>query len=134
MLTVCSTGLNTGHRYLVAVQTWNANGEGFPVVAPNVISGAGRPGTPTNFNLVSSDPTSVYATWDRMPNAGGYDVYMRNNYTNGNLSNYGGQTDTCYTNYFLFPGTRNYQFAVSACEYQPFLILVYKSLINTFNR
>ena len=107
-------GLNIGHRYLVAIEAWNANGEGFPMVAHNVVPGAGTPSIPTGFNLVSQDPTSVYATWNRVANAGGYNVYMRDNYTNGTFVNNGGQSDPCFTGYFLFPGTWNYQFCVSA--------------------
>jgi len=53
------TGLKPGTNYLVAPMTWNANGEGLPMFANNVVPGAGTPLVPTNLQINSNDATTV---------------------------------------------------------------------------
>lgn len=53
------TGLTAGTNYLVSLVTWNANGQGWPFAAHNVVPGAGTPPVPTDLVVLSNDPTSV---------------------------------------------------------------------------
>lgn len=106
-------GLNPGHRYLVAPVTYNAAGGGIPEIVHDVMVGAGTPGTPSGFQVFSNDPTSVHATWDQTPSAAGYTVYIQD-INNSSRRGNGTNTDTCFDDYFLFPGTWNYKFAISA--------------------
>ncbi|OOF94226.1 hypothetical protein ASPCADRAFT_51803, partial [Aspergillus carbonarius ITEM 5010] len=39
-------GLNPGHYYFLAIETWNAAGEGFPGMVTGVVPGAGTPSPP----------------------------------------------------------------------------------------
>ena len=53
------TGLRPGRNLLVSVVTWNENGEGFPMMANNVVPGAGTPSTPTGLEVGVKDATSL---------------------------------------------------------------------------
>ncbi|KAF5688010.1 carbohydrate esterase family 3 [Fusarium globosum] len=112
------TGLPPRINYLIALVTWNENGEGFPILVSNAVPGYGTPETPSGVKVDTIDATSVRITWDDVgPEAGGYRVWSRNinekdskfqviaNVTMGSL---------CNEEYFIFPGVWNYAFAVSA--------------------
>ncbi len=106
-------GLVPGHRYLVAPTTYNAAGGGFPEIVNSVIVGGGTPAVPSNLQIIANDPTTVHVTWDQPQDAGGYRLVIQNI---SDTSNNGSGTvgTNCADDYFLFPGTWNYQFAVSA--------------------
>ncbi|KAF7173946.1 hypothetical protein CNMCM5623_006165 [Aspergillus felis] len=70
--------LITGHRYFVAVETWNAAGQGFPAVVRSVIPGAGTPPPPTDLKIIAADQTTVHLTWDSLSSAAGYRLWLRN--------------------------------------------------------
>lgn len=53
------TNLTPGTNYLVAVVTWNKNGQGFPFSANNAVPGAGTPAVPSGLVVQSQDQTSV---------------------------------------------------------------------------
>jgi Fibronectin type III domain len=53
------TGLERGVSYVIALTTWNKNGQGLPVSGNNVMPGAGRLGVPTDLIVTSSDATSA---------------------------------------------------------------------------
>lgn len=53
------TGLSPGTNYLIAVVTWNKNGQGFPYNANNAVPGAGKPPVPGGLLVESQDKTSV---------------------------------------------------------------------------
>ena len=53
------TNLTPGTNYLVAVVTWNKNGQGFPYIANNAVPGAGTPAVPSGLVVESQDQTSV---------------------------------------------------------------------------
>ncbi len=108
-------GLRPGHRYLVAVVTWNDVGGGLPGGARPVNIGAGTPPAPTDLTIRSVDPVSVHLNWKGSKEAAGYRVWVRNNYTGGGFSadEYISETtDRGIT--FLFPGNWNFDFCVTA--------------------
>ncbi|MFI5497111.1 fibronectin type III domain-containing protein [Actinoplanes sp. NPDC051859] len=112
-------GLIPGHHYIVAVATWNGVGGGLPRVARPVLIGAGTPGTPANLAVVSTDPTTVQMSWTGASQAAGYHVWVRN--VNGGSSDNPAPTSseiivdgTTHSIAFLYPGTWNYEFCVSA--------------------
>lgn len=72
------TGLTPGKNYLVAPLTWNENGQGLPVIANNVVPGAGVLPVPTDLTVISNDPTTVHITWSGSSSAGGYRLWSRN--------------------------------------------------------
>lgn len=45
-------------NYLVAVVTWNKNGQGFPAIVNNVVTNLGRPPVPDNLKVDSQDATN----------------------------------------------------------------------------
>lgn len=110
-------GLEPGRRYLVAVATWNAAGGGLPDIARSVVVGAGTPSVPTGLKVTSTDPTTVQLTWNASSQAAGYRVWIRNASVDG-----GGTYEpdmftadgTSHGVGFLFPGTWNYEFCVTA--------------------
>ncbi|GFG10280.1 contactin [Aspergillus udagawae] len=109
-------GLVTGHRYFVAVETWNAAGEGFPAVVRSVIPGAGTPPPPTDLKIIAADPTTAHLTWDSLSAAAGYRLWSRNvNAAGSKLEalNYTVEA-ACSDQFYLFPGTWNYEWCVSA--------------------
>lgn len=53
------TGLTPGTNYLISVVTWNANGQGIPMIANNVVPGADTPAVPGAPTINSNDPTTV---------------------------------------------------------------------------
>ncbi|GMG05367.1 unnamed protein product [Aspergillus oryzae] len=108
--------LVAGHRYFVAVVTWNAAGQGFPAVVRSVIPGAGTPPPPTDLKIIVADQTTVHLTWDSLSAAAGYRLWLRNvNATGSKLEalNYTVEA-ACSDQYYLFPGTWNYEWCVSA--------------------
>ena len=46
-------------NYMIAVVTWNENGQGLPIFASNVVPGAGTPPVPSGLVVDTIDPTSV---------------------------------------------------------------------------
>lgn len=52
-------GLTPGTNYLIAVVTWNENGQGWPFIAQNAVPGAGTPPVPGAPSVNSNDPTTV---------------------------------------------------------------------------
>ncbi|KFZ11648.1 hypothetical protein V501_04652 [Pseudogymnoascus sp. VKM F-4519 (FW-2642)] len=108
-------GLTPGVNYLVAPVTWNANGQGLPLIANNVVPGTGTPPIPSDVVVVSNDPTTVHITWGSS-SAGGYQVWSRNiNVAGSQFVSAGNVTaGPCMDDYYLFPGTWNYAWAVSA--------------------
>ncbi|KAE8167238.1 hypothetical protein BDV40DRAFT_284981 [Aspergillus tamarii] len=108
--------LVAGHRYFVAIETWNAAGQGFPAVVRSVIPGAGTPPPPTDLNIIAADQTTVHLTWDSLSAAAGCRLWLRNvNATGSKLEalNYTVEA-ACSDQYYLFPGTWNYEWCVSA--------------------
>ncbi|MYV70262.1 hypothetical protein GT043_30835 [Streptomyces sp. SID2131] len=108
-------GLEPGHRYLVAVATWNDVGGGLPGGARPVNIGAGTPPAPTDLTIRSVDPVSAHLNWKGSKEAAGYRVWVRDNYTGGGFSadEYISETtDRGIT--FLFPGNWNFDFCVTA--------------------
>ncbi|KAK4450363.1 hypothetical protein QBC34DRAFT_461915, partial [Podospora aff. communis PSN243] len=110
------TGLRQGHRYVVAVAAWNEVGGGFPATGRNVIPGVYWPQPPTGVRVENQSPTDVVVTWDRVPNVAGYRVWARNvewghpfNETHEELT-----TELHHGIGFLFPGTWNFEFCVTA--------------------
>ncbi|PYI07875.1 hypothetical protein BO78DRAFT_442365 [Aspergillus sclerotiicarbonarius CBS 121057] len=55
-------GLTPGHYYFLAIETWNAAGEGFPGIVTGVVPGAGTPSPPTDLTIVANDPTTIHMT------------------------------------------------------------------------
>lgn len=53
------TWLLPGINYLVAIVTWNENGEGIPFAASNVVPGEGTPSVPSGLAVDTIDATSV---------------------------------------------------------------------------
>jgi len=106
-------GLVPGHHYLIAFATYNAAGGGFPEIVHDVVIGGGIPAIPSNLQVISNDPTTVHVTWDKPQNAAGYTIFIQNiNDVNSHGNGTGGAN--CADDYFLFPGTWNYEFAISA--------------------
>ncbi|OBT62590.1 hypothetical protein VE03_08511 [Pseudogymnoascus sp. 23342-1-I1] len=98
-------GLVTGHHYLVALITWNKDGEGFPEVVHSVTVGAGIPKPPTGLSIISNDPTTIHMTWDGSAIAAGYQLWFRN-VNEGNTFSKSHTVDvTCADIGLLFPGT-----------------------------
>jgi lysophospholipase L1-like esterase len=108
-------GLVPGHRYSVAVATWNAAGGGIPAGARPVTVGAGTPPAPTDLQVTSTDATTVRLTWTGSAGAAGYRVWVRNT-TNGGPSTVDGNVveGTSHGIAYLFPGVWNYEFCVTA--------------------
>ncbi|MFL4909038.1 phosphatidylinositol-specific phospholipase C domain-containing protein [Streptomyces sp. MMS24-I2-30] len=108
-------GLKPGHRYVVAVATWNAAGGGFPATGRPVVVGAGTPPAPTGLKVTSTDATTVQLNWTGSAQAAGYRVWVRN-------INDGGQSTadewivqgTSHGIAYLYPGVWNYEFCVTA--------------------
>jgi hypothetical protein len=109
-------GLTAGHRYVVAVLGWNSVGGGWPTTGRAVIPGGGFPSTPGNVKVVNQDPTTVTISWSASSGAAGYRVWLRNWKNNDDLKadEYGTTGDTSHGIAFLFPGTWNYEFCVTA--------------------
>lgn len=110
-------GLIPGRRYLIAVATWNAVGGGLPEIAHSVIVGGGTPAVPTGLKVTSTDPTTVQLSWNGSSGAAGYQVWIRSTSVDSG-GTYEPDTTTAdstsHTVAFLFPGTWNYEFCVSA--------------------
>lgn len=109
-------GLIPGRRYLIAVEAWNSAGAGYPTLAKSVIVGGGTPGAPQNLQIQAHDPTTVHMTWDAVPGAAGYNLYSRNINQAGSQFKSAGASDgtACVDVSFLFPGTWNFEWAISA--------------------
>ncbi|GIJ91768.1 hypothetical protein Asppvi_010741 [Aspergillus pseudoviridinutans] len=116
-------GLKPGHRYATWVATYvnlksSVTGQpyaagGLPAAGLEVIVGAGAPAPPTNLAVTNVDPTTVQLRWTASAGASGYAVYVRS--VRDNKFNPGAKTTaTTYGVAFLFPGTWNYEFCVSA--------------------
>lgn len=112
------TGLTPGHRYLIAIEAWNSVGAGFPFVARQAVPGRGAPGAVTGLRVYETDPTTSNLKWDAVPGAAGYYLWNRN--VNNDSSSLeplalGGEAaEPCWDVAFLFPGTWNYEWAVTA--------------------
>ncbi|MFJ4963595.1 phosphatidylinositol-specific phospholipase C domain-containing protein [Streptomyces sp. NPDC088729] len=107
--------LKPGHRYSLAVQTWNKAGGGLPAVGRPVVVGAGTPPTPTGLKVTSTDATTVELNWTGSKAAAGYRVWTRN-INNGSQSTATEWIvqDPSHTVAYLFPGVWNYEFCVTA--------------------
>ncbi|WKD30886.1 NPP1 family protein [Streptomyces xanthophaeus] len=108
-------GLTPGHHYAVAVVTWNAAGGGLPGAGRAVTIGAGTPPAPGGLQVTSTDPTTVQLTWSGSPQAAGFRVWVRN-INNGSQSSADEFiVDSTHRGIaYLFPGTWNYEFCVTA--------------------
>ncbi|MFJ9742673.1 fibronectin type III domain-containing protein [Streptomyces sp. NPDC101166] len=107
--------LKPGHRYLVAVATWNRAGGGMPGVARSVTVGAGTPPKPTDLKATAVDPTTVQLDWKGSKEAAGYRVWVRNVTEGGAFTSDEYVTeDTGRGIAFLFPGYWNFEFCVTA--------------------
>ncbi|MFF5782618.1 fibronectin type III domain-containing protein [Streptomyces virginiae] len=108
-------GLTPGHHYAVSVVTWNAVGGGLPGAGRAVTIGAGSPPAPGGLQVTSTDATTVQLTWSGSPQAAGYRVWVRN-INNGSQSSADEFiVDTTHRDIaYLFPGTWNYEFCVTA--------------------
>ncbi|MCS0639663.1 phosphatidylinositol-specific phospholipase C domain-containing protein [Streptomyces sp. LP05-1] len=107
--------LKPGHRYAVAIQTWNKAGGGLPAAGRPVLVGAGTPSAPTGLKVVSTDPTTVQLNWTGSAQAAGYRVWIRN--INDGSPSRAEETIAQGTNHgvaFLYPGVWNYEFCVTA--------------------
>lgn len=108
-------GLKPGHRYTLAVQTWNRAGGGLPALGRPVVVGAGTPPAPTGLKVVSTDVTTVQLSWKGSAQAAGYRVWIRN--TNNGSQSAADESVISKTNHgiaFLVPGTWNYEFCMTA--------------------
>lgn len=111
------TGLTPGHRILVAPITWNARGgEGFPEIVHDVIPAGGTPGVPSGLQVTATDPTSIYGTFNEVPGAAGYTLWIRNTNDPESVSTPQNATlpTACFTDFYLFPGAWYYEFCVSS--------------------
>ncbi|MFF0204433.1 fibronectin type III domain-containing protein [Streptomyces sp. NPDC005017] len=112
-------GLIPGHRYLVAIATWNAVGGGLPALARPVTVGVGTPSAPTDLEVTSTDATTVQLDWNGSNDAAGYRVWVRN-ISGGDKDGSISKADedivegTSKGIGFLFPGVWNYEFCVTA--------------------
>ena len=108
--------LNSGHRYIIQVVGYNSYGRGTAVGSRDVIVGKGTPPAPTNFQITSTDPTTIQLDWCGSADAVGYHFWHRRSDTAGTVL----QTDESYTAHttygvaYLIPGVWNYEFCVSA--------------------
>ncbi|KUL25320.1 fibronectin type III domain-containing protein [Actinoplanes awajinensis] len=105
-------GLISGHRYIVAIQSWNAAGGGFPSTGHAIVVGAGKPADPTGLTVTATDPTTVQLAWTAAAGAGGYEVRIRN--INNNTTSYEDSGTTTHGIAYLFPGYWNYEYCVRA--------------------
>lgn len=73
------------------------------------------PYTPYAVEVTTMDPTTVQITWAGDQGSGGYTFTVRNATSHEVLTDDKGSTDVpCYEVAFLFPGTWNYEFCVTA--------------------
>lgn len=114
-------GLKWGHHYQVAVVTYTDVGGGLPAGGPSVTIGGGTPSTPGNVKVDTRDPTTVRLTWEGSNAAAGYYVYYRNiNEEGSELAKDGTGSyhpaagAECWGVAFLFPGTWNFEFCLTA--------------------
>ncbi|WNV85826.1 fibronectin type III domain-containing protein [Umezawaea sp. Da 62-37] len=108
-------GLVPGHRYSIAVATWNAAGGGIPAGARPVVIGAGTPPAPTGLRVTSTDAVTVHLAWTGSGQAAGYRVWVRDVDGGGPSTadeNVVESTDHGITH--LFPGVWNHEFCVTA--------------------
>lgn len=114
-------GLSRGEPQAIAIVTWNSAGAGVPSHTWPATPGYGRPASPFNLQARNTDPTTVQLSWDDGPaSAAGYRVWVRKANDAGEW-----QTDcddviikTSHGIAFLFPGTWNFEFCVSAVNGQ----------------
>ncbi|MFJ3816098.1 phosphatidylinositol-specific phospholipase C domain-containing protein [Streptomyces sp. NPDC090056] len=108
-------GLKPGHRYTLAVQTWNGAGGGMPALGRPVVVCAGTPSAPTGLKVTSTDATTVRLDWTGSAAAAGYRVWVRN-VTGGGPSTADEHVveETSHGIAFLFPGVWNFEFCVTA--------------------
>ncbi|MFI6270617.1 NPP1 family protein [Micromonospora zamorensis] len=108
-------GLLPGHRYSIAVVTWNAAGGGLPGPARPITVGAGTPPAPTGLRVTATDDTTVQLNWSGSNSAAGYRVWVRN-ITNGSRSAADENIIEGLSHgvAYLFPGVWNYEFCVTA--------------------
>lgn len=108
-------GLKPGHRYTLAVQTWNAAGGGMPATGRPVVVGGGTPPAPSGLKVTSTDATTVRLDWTGSAQAAGYRVWTRNiNDGSPSTAQEWIVQDTSHGIAFLYPGVWNYEFCVTA--------------------
>jgi lysophospholipase L1-like esterase len=72
------TSLVPGHRYYIIMETWTTvAGGGTPASARSLLVGGGTPRVPTALYARALDHLTLELTWPEVPNAAGYDVWMR---------------------------------------------------------
>ncbi|KAF2026064.1 SGNH hydrolase, partial [Setomelanomma holmii] len=109
------SGLQSGHRHIIAISTWTDLGPGFPTVPWSVKPGTETPATPRDMTVDTKDGATVILkfTGDGAPN---YRAWTRNvnnasDYSKADLTVV---SDPCIGITFLFPGAWNYEFCVTA--------------------
>ncbi|KAL3490225.1 fibronectin type III domain protein [Aspergillus germanicus] len=118
------TGLKAGARHSIWVSTYvgmigsltnqYVAAGGLPAAARDIIAGYWAPAPPTGLRVTNIDATTVELTWNAVSGASGYAVYQRSVLDNTALRVDGTTTDPSHGIAFLFPGTWNYEFCVSA--------------------
>lgn len=107
-------GLVSGHRYLVAVEAWNAAGASIPGFGRDVIPDRGTPVAPINLQIEAGSETDVLLTWDKPAGAAGYWLWRRNINENSALErlvDHPVGPDNCEEWPFQFPGEPHPQYA-----------------------
>lgn len=98
-----------GHRYFVAVESFNAAGAGLPYIARTVRVNNFRPSIPANVNALPLDAGAVHITWDQTLSAAGYMLYRRPVSTTDSFEIVGLQDTNCVDMYFQFPGAHRWE-------------------------
>ncbi|WP_425718865.1 SGNH/GDSL hydrolase family protein [Micromonospora sp. DT233] len=109
-------GLRQGHRYRIAVATWNAVSGGLPGGARSVVAGVQTPPVPTNLRVSTVDPTTVQLNWNASPGAAGYRLWKRNASETGSIfySSDWIMYEPSHREEWLYPGAWNFEFCVTA--------------------
>ena len=109
-------GLTIGHRYGVAIATWTDAGGGIPAGANAVRVGYATPPAPTDLHAFTQDPTTVRLVWTGSSGAAGYRIWIRNitDESDEFKPDPHPADQECREIGFLFPGTWNFMFYVTA--------------------
>ncbi|CEN60776.1 Putative Fibronectin type III domain protein [Aspergillus calidoustus] len=117
-------GLKSGSRYGIWVATYVGMigsltrqyvvAGGLPAEGREFIAGSWAPAPPTGLRVTNIDATTVRLEWNAAAGASGYGIYTRSVRDNTALERGGTTTQTSHEIYFLFPGTWNFQFCISA--------------------
>lgn len=108
-------GLEPGHRYSVAITTWNAAGGGFPQFYRDVRIGHLAPSAPFDLQIRAIDTTTAHLSWTPVPEAAGYRIWQhRIDDESEPLPDDGVITNPFADVYQLSPGTQYHEFCVSS--------------------